>query len=327
MGYITYYLTNINQVLMMFRTSLTALFISLLTVSCGGGGSATSSSPETPTTVIETQPTVFTGVFLDSAVEGLSYKTETNSGITNVLGEFSYQSDENVTFSIGDIQLPIVAVNSVLTPLELVQTDNINHPSVVNILRLLQSLDEDGIADNGIKIPEIALELAKELTVDFASIDFESQVASLVQMSGGVNQQLISTADAIYHFQVTLASLKDQSINNCPKTHSKVGFYGFFDTRAHNVSGRAEFIDDCTIRITEFSYDGGGPEVYFYGAIDHKYSENSAFAIGQKINGIVYNNDEIILRIPEHTTLDDFTGISVWCSDFRKSFGQVTFTP
>jgi len=311
----------------MFRINSIAILLSILTVSCGGGGSSTANSQETQAVVIDTSPTIYTGLFLDSAVEGLSYTTVSNSGITSATGEFNYQTNESITFSIGDISLPIVIANSVITPLDIVNTDNVNHPSVVNIIRLLQSLDEDGNADNGIKIPEVALELAKGLTVDFASVDFEGQVADLVLRSGGVYQQLISTEDAVYHFQSTLADLKNQGIENCAKTHSKVGYYGFFDTRAHNVSGRAEFIDDCTIRITEFSYDGGGPEVYFYGALDHKYDESDAFAIGQKINGIVYNNDEIILRIPNNKTLDDITGISVWCSDFDANFGQVTFTP
>jgi hypothetical protein len=310
----------------MFRLHFVTVLIAFFTVSCGGGG-ATPSAQETPTPVVIEQPAVFTGVFLDSAVEGLSYKTATNSGITNMLGEFSYQANEDVTFSIGDIVLPAVAAKSLLTPLDVMETDNINHPSVVNVLRLLQSLDEDGAADNGIKIPEVALGLAKGLTVDFASPNFESQVADLVQMSGGVYQQLISTEDAVYHFQVTLAALMDQSITNCPKTHSKVGYYGFFETIAHNVSGRAEFLDDCTIKITHFNYDGGGPEVYFYGGVDHNYSESDAFAMGQKISGIVYNNNEIILRIPDNKTLDDITGMSVWCVDFAANFGQVTFTP
>jgi hypothetical protein len=319
----------IKEYFMMFRINVITVFLSLLCVSCGGGGDSTStaSTPDIQIPVVMIQPTVFTGVFLDSAVEGLSYTTATNSGITNTFGEFSYQTNEDVTFSIGNIQLPAVSADSVLTPLDVMGTDNINHPSVVNVLRLLQSLDEDGIADNGIKIPAVALELAKELTVDFASPDFESQVAGLVQMSGGVYQQLISTEEAVYHFQVTIAALKNQSITNCAKTHSKLGHYGFFDSRAHNVSGRAEFIDDCTIKITEFNYDGGGPEVYFYGAVDHMYSEDAAFAIGQKINGIVYNNNEVILRIPDNKTLDDITGISVWCADFDANFGQVTFTP
>jgi len=311
----------------MFRINLAAVCIAFCTVSCGGGGGSSSSAQETKVPVVEMQPTVFTGMFLDSAVEGLSYETATHNGVTNAVGEFTYQADENVIFSIGDIIMPTVAANSVLTPLDVMKTDNVNHPSVVNVLRLLQSLDEDGVADNGIKIPAVALELATGLTVDFASPDFESQVTDLVQMSGGVHQQLISTEDAIYHFQMTLATLSNQSITNCAKTHSKVGYNGFFDSISHNVSGRAEFLDDCTIKITEFSYDGGGPEVYFYGAVDHKYAENGAFAIGQKINGIVYNNDEVILRIPNDKTLDDITGISVWCADFNANFGQVTFTP
>jgi hypothetical protein len=152
-------------------------------------------------------------------------------------------------------------------------------------------------------------------------------VADLVQMISGVHQQPISTQEAIYHFQLTLATLKNKSITNCAKTHHKFSHYGFFGSRANHVSGRAEFIDNCTIKITDFTYDDGGPEVYLYGAVDHQYSESNAFAMGQEISGIDYNNNEIILRITDNKILDNITGMSMCCLDFNANFDQVTFTP
>ena len=77
----------------MFRSKLVAVIIACCTVSCGGGGASNATSQEK-------EPEVFTGIFLDSAVEGMSYTTASNSGTTNVRGEFSYQSNESVTFSI-----------------------------------------------------------------------------------------------------------------------------------------------------------------------------------------------------------------------------------
>lgn len=317
--------------------SLSWVVLPLFLIGCGGGGgSATSSTPpasitSTPETVEETSttetPTTYTGIFLDSAVEGLTYTTESSSGLTNENGEFTYQLDENIEFSIGGITFPAIPAKSVITPLDVFNTQDLNHTSVVNTLRLLQTLDLDGNAENGIQISTEVRELAELVSVDFSSLDFDTVVEALVQMSGNINQQLISSEVAIFHFETTLAALNNQNMENCDKTHSRVGYFGSFSTIAHNVSGRAEIIDDCTIRITEFSYDGGGPVVYFYAGNDHDYSSDEAFLMGPKLNGTVFENDEIIIRLPNNKTLDDFNSLSVWCVEFTASFGELIFTP
>ncbi len=299
--------------------------LSLLTIACGGGGGGGSSTPVTPPP--STTPTTFTGMFLDSAVQGLNYATVSGSGMTNVDGEFSYQAGESVTFSIGDISFASVPVKNVITPLDIIGTSDINDTAVVNILRLIQTLDFDGDPDNGIQLNASAHSAAQGLTVDFTAADFDDQVMDLVFDNGGFHQMLISAEMAVYHFQQTLAELNDQGMSNCDKTHPMVGYYGYFETFAHNVTGRAEIVDDCTIKVTEFSYDGGGPDVYFYAAIDHQYAEAEAFPISQAINGMFFDNNEMILRLPNGKTFDDLNGISVWCVDFSANFGQVTFTP
>lgn len=303
-----------------------SIVIAYCVVSCGGGGSANETTVIPP--VVEPPAvTVFTGMFLDSAVTGLKFKTDTEQGQTTDSGEFSYQTNESVIFSIGDISFPAVAGAPYLTPLDIFNTQNINETAVVNMLRLLQSLDTDGDASNGISLSTTVHEQATGLVVDFSSADFDNQVANLVAMSGGVNQQLLSAEMAVYHFQQTLTDLNNQNIGTCAKTHSQVGYSGYFSTLAHNVSGKATILDDCTIRITEFSYDGGGPEVYMYAAIAHQYASDNAFSISQRLNGTVFTDDEFILRLPDGKTLDDLTGLSVWCVDFDANFGQLEFTP
>ncbi len=93
------------------------------------------------------------------------------------------------------------------------------------------------------------------------------------------------------------------------------------------MSGRAKIIDDCTIKITGFNYDGGGPDVILYGAIDHDYEGTNAFLIGQHLHGIVYHNAEFIVRLPNSKSLDDLNTMSVWCVDFNADSGNVEFTP
>ncbi|MCO4800139.1 MAG: DM13 domain-containing protein [Colwelliaceae bacterium] len=305
-----------------------SIFLSFALFACGGGsGSSSTNNTSTTTPVVTPPPATFTGVFVDSAVEGLQYQTATNEGMTNIDGEFIYQADEEITFSIGDIIFPAVVANSVLTPLDILKTTDINDPAVINMLRLLQSLDFDGDTDNGIQINQTAHDAAQNLDIDFSDADFDEQVVDLLFNNGGFYQELLSAEMAVYHFQLTLNALNNQGISTCDKTHSSVGYFGYFETLAHGVSGRAEIIDDCTIKVTEFYYDGQGPDVFFYAAIDHKYAESDAFAISQAIQGPAYENAEFVLRLPNGKTLDDLNSLSVWCVDFDANFGQLLFTP
>lgn len=291
---------------------------------CGGGGSA--SSPEQNTVEVQ-PPTTFTGVFIDSAVEGLRYQTPTQEGMTDADGKYIYQSAEDVTFSVGNIAFPKVISQSIITPLELFDTTDINDLSVVNALRLLQTIDFDGEASNGIQITQSAHDLFQTVSVDFSSLEFANQVDNLLADYDGLYQQLISEEMAVYHFQQTLAELNNQGSVNCDATHSSVGQYGYFESLAHGVSGRAEIIDNCTIKVTEFYYDGKGPKVNFYVGQDHDYASDNAFAISREINGPSYENAEFTLRLPNEKSLDDFNTLSVWCVEFSASFGQLEFTP
>jgi para-nitrobenzyl esterase len=97
------------------------------------------------------------GTFVDNAVSGLDFKTDTEHGTTDASGKFSYRSGETVHFSIGDLQLGEAVGAEILTPLS-VTTGAMaaSEPSVNNKLILLQTLDADGNLNNGIQItPEI----------------------------------------------------------------------------------------------------------------------------------------------------------------------------
>jgi len=270
-----------------------------------------------------TPPEVETGVFIDSAVSGLNYSTETQSGITNVDGEFNYVEDETIIFSIGDIIFPELTAIPTISPLEVFATNDINDEAVVNMLRLLQSLDVDGDAENGIEISETTHQLATGFAVSFTDSNFETVVQSLVQNSGGALTSLVSAEQATAHFTQTLAG---DTGSGCTSNHSRVGHTGEFITFSHDVSGIATIIDDCTIEITQFTYDGGGPQVYFYGGIDKVFNDESAFEIGDLLTNNVFDNDTLTITLPEGRTLDDLNSLSVWCVRFNANFGSLYFT-
>lgn len=117
------------------------------------------------------------GIFMDSTVEGLTFKTETLTGETDSQGRFSYMPGESVTFSIGGIVLGTATAKSVMTPVDLVAgAQNETDPTVTNIARLLITLDEDNDPDNGITIsPEVRTALAD------SSVDFEQDTTLFAQ--------------------------------------------------------------------------------------------------------------------------------------------------
>lgn len=157
---------------------------------------------------------VLTGRLVDSAVGGIAYRTETRSGTTNANGEFTYLAGETVVFGLGDLEFPAVTAAQILTPLELAGVTDINDTGVVNMARLLQSLDQDCDPSNGITIGGEALLAATGMSLDFESPDFDSEVVNLVANGGQQNsscQVLISASQAVAHLQETLDSLNNQA--------------------------------------------------------------------------------------------------------------------
>ncbi|MFT2091741.1 DM13 domain-containing protein [Paraglaciecola sp. 2405UD69-4] len=283
---------------------------------CGGSGDGNPNSSQVPNS-----PVILTGVFIDSAVQGLSFSTSSQSGMTNEQGEFFYIDGEDITFSIGDIQFPAVTAQNVMSPLDVFSVTNINDVRVANMARLLQTLDRDGISGNGITITDDAHNQARGVIVDFSSDDFDIQVEDIVANSGAVNTSLIEQQQAIEHLSLSLTNL--DGVRECSSDSTKIGYTGEFTTFAHNVSGTATIIDDCTIEVTMFNFDGMAPNVRFYAGVNGNFSGSDAFGIGERIDGQSFTNETILLVLPEGRSVEDFDSLSVWCVAFNADFGSL----
>lgn len=171
--------------------AISALFMA----GCGGGSSTPAS-----------EDMVLTGVFIDSPVEGVTYATATQLGLTNAAGEFSYLAGEQVTFSIGATQLPAVAAAAQITPVDIAASSATSAAMTTNIARLLQSLDQDGNPDNGITISADAAVSAASINFDVGIDDFANNAAviNLVANSGSSTTALISADAANAHLNDTL---------------------------------------------------------------------------------------------------------------------------
>lgn len=116
---------------------------------------------------------------------------------------------------------------------------------------------------------------------------------------------------------------------DCPVPgYARAGWVANLSTLQHGVSGNVTIVDARTVRITEFNYDGGGPQVYAYLGADNS---NAAFqagrVIGAQLNraGPAYVNATLDLQLPAGQTLDGFNALSIWCAEFRVNFGSGGF--
>ncbi|MEM9489581.1 MAG: DM13 domain-containing protein, partial [Myxococcota bacterium] len=110
----------------------------------------------------------------------------------------------------------------------------------------------------------------------------------------------------------------------CDATHPRVGQIAELSTLSHGVMGTARIIDDCTIEITSFFYDGNGIDVRVYGGRSGNYDAGFAMT-GDLLRNPGYENETIIATVPEGLDLDDLDGISIWCVAVGVSFGDGIF--
>jgi len=169
---------------------------------CGGGGGS-----DTPTAAVGAQ----TGVFVDSAVEGLSYETSSGvKGTTDAQGHFKYNEGDTVTFKIGGVTLGSGKATGTVTPAGIAGGEDSN--KFTNLLVLLQSLDTDGDPSNGITLPasldgtKIAA-VAARLNDDPADFTDDSKNAELKDASP--QKAIRSRDDARKHYEDTQAKVSD----------------------------------------------------------------------------------------------------------------------
>ena len=156
------------------------LALSALVVASGCGGGGSSRGPA--------DPDYQQGVLLDSPVSGVSYSTPSTSGVTDAAGNFDYLPGEDVTFSLGTLQLGTAAGGATVTLFDLAGIDEVptdgaqmladlwspsGRPTqlqrVINLAMLLQSLDTDLNAANGIAIDPAVAQLVDAGDIDLAS--------------------------------------------------------------------------------------------------------------------------------------------------------------
>ena len=134
---------------------------------------------------------------------------------------------------------------------------------------------------------------------------------------------------ALFYSAQSFAALHDISLPNsrkaCTSKSPLVGTGSELSSLAHGVSGTVYVIDDCTLAIDNFHYDGKGLKVEIYSSKNGDFTEGRPLSIDLLRPTQAYDNDLMILRLPKGQSVETIEGLSVWCSDAKVSFGDVLF--
>ncbi|XP_033097580.1 fibropellin-1-like [Anneissia japonica] len=98
---------------------------------------------------------------------------------------------------------------------------------------------------------------------------------------------------------------------------------------SHNSMGSVYAIDDRTLWLRGFSYDGLAPDAFLWAGITAQPS--SSGEIIPKEDGSLeklglYNNQDIVVTLSSGRVITDYKWISVWCRSFAANFADVYIT-
>lgn len=111
---------------------------------------------------------------------------------------------------------------------------------------------------------------------------------------------------------------------DCGSTHPKVGQQAVLRGYMHGIRGTATMVDDCTIVIEGFYYDGIGLDVRVIGAAANENVSSGGAILTDNIRR-VYNNETITVKLPIGVTLDDIDQIGIVCKSFNINFADGFF--
>lgn len=303
----------------------------VLLSACGGGGDGDGDD-----NTGEDGPTVLTGQFVDSPVSGIRYETATQSGITDSNGQFEYLEDETVSLYIGAQLLggapgketvtlfdlvegvePLVGqeLETTLTKLSMSRyEDGQFRPSfntVINLARLLQTLDADGNPSNGIEIAADVAALFTAESVDFHQHwdDFTNELGFRKVLGDAKSGELLDNARqvrkpwrAMAHLYASLgmdSNLRALSAvsNRGPGYDNKTNFK--FDGEGKRTRQGYELDEDGTANeINSYSYDTNGNQT------GYEYDYNGD-GVRDSYSIYTYDSEGNLTRKESHNDEDD----------------------
>ena len=237
-----------------FSFMFLALMISVLLTACGGGGGSSDGGGNSG----GGGSGVKQGRFIDSPVGGLRYISGSQSGFTNAQGTFSYDDGAIVQFFIGDIVIGGAAAASIMTPVSLVQgaADETN-PTVTNIARFLQTLDNDGNPSNGITITTAVNNLAVGRTINFNQsianfgndTNVQTVVSALTAVTSAGTRPLVLSSSAQNNLRAAILGILSGNYSGTFSGDASGTWTVVIDSLG-NITGTAVNSDSSTAAVT-----------------------------------------------------------------------------
>jgi hypothetical protein len=287
----------------------------------------------------QTNSQTSTAVLVDENVSGVQYYCDNEylgltGGDDNVSGKFSYKNNCNaIVFKIGEITLaemkPIDINNDdivYITDLVGKDRNDTNNTSVKNVIRLLQTLDDDNDPRNGIFITqEIRDSITQRLNYPISDELISEQDLQNTLIDNNINKQLIPSINALVHFENVLRD------DNIP-VDTVAPFKPYLSTNILATSDYQTYIDingEESTKIllnnidTNKSLDKNG----YYGEfkLDTNLSNNTfgEYNISLK-DDYNHTSEQLILRILMDTKDPKFEGINQRFDENNITITEVT---
>jgi len=127
---------------------------------------------------------------------------------------------------------------------------------------------------------------------------------------------VVVACGCVYH------SIPTDTQTECGADHERVGQVAELTNRfVHGISGTARIVDNCTIVIEHFNYDGVAVDSRWVGALDGDWANGKVLS-GPQMRAGGYQDETIVIPLPEGVTLDDINSISLNCLPGQDFLGN-----
>ncbi|MCO6435539.1 MAG: DM13 domain-containing protein [Phycisphaerae bacterium] len=112
-----------------------------------------------------------------------------------------------------------------------------------------------------------------------------------------------------------------------PPEYPRAGYQVTLPPGSHSTHGVVTIVDERTLRLDEFFYDGFAPAVYVNLGVD---TSNASFLNGtwigpQFANGVALVDATFTVQFPPGQTLDGFGAVCIWCEVIKACFTRGSF--
>lgn len=122
---------------------------------------------------------------------------------------------------------------------------------------------------------------------------------------------------------------------SAPRQQQQHHYYGTLigklAKRDHNVSGNVYAVDEQTLFIKSFNYDGLAPDAYFWSSVVSQQPVAADGFIVPDEKGSTkplekYLDKDIVLRLPEGKTLREINWLWVWSRQTKENLGEIVIS-